>query len=181
MNKQEARQWALSLRPKLECPQANASVVGHLKSFSEFHSSQHVLSYLGFRSEVDLDELHQMTDKTFYTTRTHAKPRRLSVHKMDPNQLEKHRFGYWQPTAESSEVDPQTIDLVLVPGLAYDRQGGRLGYGMGHYDRLLLQLKPTAIKIGVTYGSLLVATLPLEDHDIPMNYIVTDQGLVSVD
>jgi 5-formyltetrahydrofolate cyclo-ligase len=95
--------------------------------------------------------------------------------------LERHPLGFWQPHAEAPPVDPGAVELVLVPGLAFDALGHRLGYGAGHYDRLLPTLPPGIPLIGVAIDPLRVARLPYEAHDVRMTHLLTPTGLLPVD
>ena len=95
--------------------------------------------------------------------------------------FERHPFGFLQPRADAPPVDPGAIDVILVPGLAFDPQGRRLGHGQGHYDRLLPTLPGHAPRVGVSHGTLVVARLPTEPHDVPMTHLVTPAGLRAVD
>ena len=76
-------------------------------------------------------------------------------------------------------VPPAEIDAILVPGLAFTKQGHRLGRGGGFYDRYLAQLPATTLKIGVCFAVQLVEALPSEPHDQRMNAVVTEEGLFS--
>ena len=86
--------------------------------------------------------------------------------------------GRWQVP---EPVEPQwvgesaTVDAVIVPGLAFDRQGRRLGRGGGGFDRLLEKLP--AYKIGIAFEAQLVASVPTEIHDIPMDAVVTEKEI----
>ncbi|MGF1657437.1 MAG: 5-formyltetrahydrofolate cyclo-ligase [Verrucomicrobiales bacterium] len=71
------------------------------------------------------------------------------------------------------------IQLVLIPGLAFDRRGGRLGRGGGWYDRALATLSPTAIRVGICYTSQLINEVPTEPHDIRMHHLITETGIVT--
>ncbi|MDA1268151.1 MAG: 5-formyltetrahydrofolate cyclo-ligase [Bacteroidetes bacterium] len=73
---------------------------------------------------------------------------------------------------ESLRVSPNKVQVVLVPLLAYDRKGNRLGFGKGHYDTFLGSLLQPVIKIGLSFFPPEEA-LPVEDHDIPLNYCIT--------
>jgi len=76
-------------------------------------------------------------------------------------------------------VAPETVQAVVLPGLAFDRRGGRLGYGGGHYDRMLAGCTAACLKIGVCYAWQVVdAALPLQEHDVRMDLLVTDQAVV---
>ena len=86
--------------------------------------------------------------------------------------------GVPEPTAWQA-VNPQTVDLVVVPGMAFDAHGGRLGYGKGYYDRILATCRAACCKIGVGHAWQVVAgDLPLTGHDVRMDLIVTDGGVI---
>ena len=116
--------------------------------------------------------------KTIPVTRTWpGAERRLSVHRLERASLERHRYGFLQPPATAPEVDPATVDLVLVPGLAFDVAGGRLGYGLGYYDRLLPRLDPAAPRVGVALRALVVPALPADPRDVAMTHLATESGV----
>ncbi len=91
--------------------------------------------------------------------------------------LERHPYGFLQPRPEAPPVDPGVIDLVLVPGLAFDVQGARLGHGQGHYDRLLPRLPGHVPRVGITLDALVVERLPTEAHDAPMTHLLSPGGI----
>ena len=66
------------------------------------------------------------------------------------------------------------IDLVLVPGIAFTRNGGRMGRGFGFFDRFLAHRAPSAIKIGIAFRFQIVESLPIESHDVELDLVVTD-------
>lgn len=92
----------------------------------------------------------------------------------DLGQLQPGRWGLFEPSAGHSWwlEDLARIGLVVVPGLAFDRRGNRLGLGGGYYDRFLARVK--APKAGLIYSALLLDALPAEAHDIPMDLVVTE-------
>ena len=81
------------------------------------------------------------------------------------------KFGVREPAANCAEIPLAKFDLILVPALAFDLRGNRLGRGRGFYDRLLK--KATGIKCGVGYDFQLLETIPTEPHDVAVNFIVT--------
>lgn len=109
-------------------------------------------------------------------TRTPERGRLLTVHDAR-SARERHPFGYSQPTEESPIIPDEEIGTVLVPGLAFDRQGGRLGFGAGFYDRFLARLTPNVARIGVSDG-FVVDRLPTDDHDVAMTHLATEAGVV---
>lgn len=91
--------------------------------------------------------------------------------------LQPSRWGLREPLPQNP-VHPSEIDLVLVPGVAFGRDGARCGRGGGFYDRFLAALAPTVCKIGIGFDFQLVEDVPMEPHDHPMDLIVTDAGVV---
>lgn len=77
-----------------------------------------------------------------------------------------------QPNSLQPIVDPQTVDLFIIPGLSFDAKGYRLGYGKGYYDRLLVNV--SGYKLGICFTDQLQFQLPHTSQDIPVNYVQTD-------
>ena len=100
----------------------------------------------------------------------------LTVHPAS-SPRERHGFGFEQPVASAPTVPLSDIGVVLVPGMAFDRFGVRLGRGAGHFDRFLPDLVGTAHLVGVCAEGRVVARLPREPHDIPMTHLLTERGL----
>ena len=92
-------------------------------------------------------------------------------------QLELSSWGLYRPPADHRDwiEDLDEIDLVIVPGIAFDPQGRRVGFGGGFYDRFLSRIR--APKIGLTYDCLLVNDVPVEPHDVPMDIVVTEAAV----
>lgn len=111
-------------------------------------------------------------------TRTPETGRILTIHD-GRGPREAHRFGYTQPTADAAALSDDDIAAVLVPGLAFDRFGGRLGFGAGFYDRFLARLQPDVLRIGVSDG-FIVDRVPTDDHDVVMTHLASEAGVMSV-
>ncbi len=88
------------------------------------------------------------------------------------------RFGILEPPSESPVVDLAQLDLVLVPGLAFDPAGRRLGRGAGYYDRAFAARATASILVGFAYSVLLIENVPVEPHDRAVDAVVTEQGLL---
>ena len=73
-----------------------------------------------------------------------------------------------------------TVELALVPGLCFDEEGTRLGYGRGYFDRFLGRLPTGVPRVGVAYDALVVARLPREAHDLGMTHLATESGVRAV-
>ena len=159
----------------------DAALVEHLRAWSTFRAARHVLTYLAMPGEPDLADLLLDTQRAWYATRTWPDPSRpLSVHAYRPETLERHRYGFEQPGPDEPEMAPTGIDLALVPGLAFDAAGTRLGRGRGYYDRLLAQLRDDAVVVGVAPEARIVPLLPRDPHDMRMDFLVTEAGVRAV-
>lgn len=88
--------------------------------------------------------------------------------------LKKGAYGILEPSVVKT-ADEKDIDVILVPGLAFDRHGGRMGFGKGYYDRLLET--SSTVKIGLCYDFQLFDTIPTESHDVPMDFIITEKEI----
>ncbi len=152
-------------------PTLEYEVVKTLRGSALYQNAKRILSYCAFGSEINLAALHQDTSKTFYMTRA-WEDNSLTIHPLTKD-LETHRYGFLQPSASAPLIEASEIELVLVPGLCFDSQGTRLGYGKGHYDRLLPHLRDVPL-IGITAEALLVEKLPKESFDIPMSHLATE-------
>ncbi|MEE8408792.1 MAG: 5-formyltetrahydrofolate cyclo-ligase [Myxococcota bacterium] len=94
----------------------------------------------------------------------------------DLDELRPGAFGVLEPVGEPTP--PAVLDVVAVPGIAFDHAGGRLGYGAGYYDRTLASYRGRSI--GLTFDCQLVDALPVDEHDRRMDVIVTESGAIEV-
>ena len=83
-------------------------------------------------------------------------------------------YGPREPRSRDA-VDPSAVDLVIAPGLAFDRRGNRLGYGGGHYDRFLARMGGETLRVGVAFSLQIVASVPVEPGDESVHIVATDQ------
>jgi len=165
--------------------ESSRAVCAHLSNWAPFQRATTVLSFLAFRAEIDLSQLFERwPDKRWLVPRVvegaelapDQKPY-LLLHPYAPGRLVRHRFGMLEPESSLPTVSPGEVEIVLVPGVAFDRRGGRLGYGGGFYDRLL-PLANKSIRVGVTYAQLVLKTIPMEPWDCPVEWLVTPDGLI---
>ena len=111
---------------------------------------------------------------------TLPKERKLVVSEIKDfdNELEMGFYGILSPKKEYiREISPNEVDVVLVPGLIFREDGFRIGYGGGYYDRFLRDAK-SAVKIGLCYEIQIDEDIPIEMHDIPVDYIITEKRII---
>ncbi|MEI7640277.1 MAG: 5-formyltetrahydrofolate cyclo-ligase [bacterium] len=93
--------------------------------------------------------------------------------------LKEASFKIKEPHPKIHIANVEKLDMVIVPGIAFDLTGHRLGFGRGYYDKFLKQVSKKTIKIGLAFSQQVVASLPAEKHDIKMDYIITDKNIIS--
>lgn len=98
------------------------------------------------------------------------------LHLVDVDDLDGLRPGHRGILEPSGVSEHDSPDVFLVPGVAFDLRGGRLGHGGGHYDRLLAR-HPGAVRIGLSFSCQLVLRVPMDEHDQPMDVVVTEHGV----
>ncbi len=135
-----------------------------------FVTARHILLYHALPDEVDTREALERwaaQGKTLYLPVVVGDD--LVLRRYDHETMQQGAFGIWEPVGEN--VDEAQIELIIVPGVAFDSKGNRLGRGKGYYDRLLS--RSTAVRVGVCYSCQLLPSLPAEPHDCLMHYVVT--------
>ncbi len=88
------------------------------------------------------------------------------------------RFGVPEPAVNGAPGVRAGFDIVVVPGLAYDRCGRRLGQGHGYYDRFIAGLEGSALTVGLAFGWQIVPEVPMDSWDVPVDAVVTDQDIL---
>jgi len=102
-----------------------------------------------------------------------AAERVLAFHEVSRDELAASRFGLREPQAGSPRVELSEISVFFVPGLAFDREGGRIGWGRGHYDATFAA-SPDALRVGLAFECQIVEHVPREAHDTLVNIIITE-------
>ncbi len=151
------------------------SVWQHIEQLSCFQQAHHILLYHSLPDEL-------ITHNTIERWATQGKEIYLPVVVGDDlvvrhynhEAMQQGEFNIMEPTGNN--VDTNLLQLIIVPGVAFDNNGNRLGRGKGYYDRLLSRTSTTCI--GVCYNCQLIDSIPTEPHDHIMQYIVTPQGVV---
>lgn len=147
--------------------------------FEAFHFPLHTSlgAYWPRESELDIRPLLQELVKRGFTCALPCMtPLGIAFREWDPAvPLSEGNFQLFEPPSTSPLLTP---DVLLVPLLAFDKQGHRLGYGQGHYDRYLSSHK--VLTIGVGFKEQEVEEIPYQDHDVSLNYILTEVGVMVI-
>ncbi len=144
-----------------------------------------IFSYVNFRTEVETRPLLEKllkSNKIVTVPVTRVKEKRLDVIKI--KDLERDLVPGYCSIPEPSEkqcktnrIEPEKIDVILLPGSVFDTRCGRMGYGGGYYDRFLSAI-PGATRIGLAFALQIVEKAPLQPHDERLDYVITESGII---
>ena len=162
---------------RMESPVDEAAAAENILAHPWFREAKTVMAYCAILPEIDLLPVLEgalSMGKTLLLPRCEADGEMTARKIRDFSDLEQGSYGILEPKPETEIFPPEKIDLILVPGLAFDEMGRRLGRGKGYYDRFLLRTK------GKTMGicRCLVPEVPVEDHDIRMDAVATEHKII---
>lgn len=175
MTKSELRKAMRSLNRALDPAvraAASVGIVARIERLSVFAESRTVGLFCALPDEPDLSEgLRRWSgSKRLAVPRVEGDAMRLFDY--DLRTLARGAFGILEPGPEARLCPPGEIDLLLIPGVAFTREGARCGRGRGYYDRYLSQPGFRGVKIGICYAHQVVDDLPLEAHDVRMDGLI---------
>ncbi len=171
---------------------ATPKILTHLFSLAAWKNAPLVCGYMPTKSEIDITPVWQraISEGKSYAlpvTLTNAREgemifRRLSEYA--PQALLPARYGLSEPapTCPALALEDFENALIIVPGLAFDDGGYRIGYGGGYYDRLLDELfraRVTMVTVGLVYAQCHTPALLPEPHDIPVDYVITERKVIA--
>ena len=158
------------------------AIVKRLTELDQIRRASTLMVYLGFGSEVLSDDLILWgwgEGKRIAVPLCRPASRELIACRIEGfDELECGHYGIRAPKEGLiRSIPPEEIDVVVVPVVAFDRQGHRLGYGGGYYDRFLPGV-PRAMRIGVAFARQIVAEIPADPYDVGMDRIVTEKEII---
>lgn len=185
--KDTIRKQVLEIRNKLsdeEVYNLSEKIFLNLRENSFFNNSANIMVYLDFKHEVRTDFIINYClkhNKNIYIPICIPETHELCISRItDLKELKSGHFGIREPKTEYIRLsNSNVIDLVLVPGVAFDGAGTRIGFGAGYYDRFMKRLKPGAVKTALAYSFQVVDMVPSDEYDIPVDFIVTEEHTIS--
>lgn len=174
IDKQELRhriRTQKSLLTDAERRRAANAVFAAVERTAAFLLADRILMYNSLSDELSTREFIDKwaSRKRFFLPRVNGV--NLEILPYDRTRMHLGAFHIEEPDGDEM-VDPDSVELIIVPAVAMDRRGNRLGRGKGFYDRLLARTRATTI--GVGYDFQLVAEIPVEPHDSPLDFVITE-------
>ncbi|MGL5807988.1 MAG: 5-formyltetrahydrofolate cyclo-ligase [Xenococcaceae cyanobacterium] len=185
LNKSELRKTIVKQRRSLspeKWKEKSDRLCQNLQSLPTFRSAQTILAYFSVRQEPDLSLLFKDNSRRWGFPRCVDKS--LEWHLVrwlrpdgvqSPDLLEKNSYGIKEPLPDAPKIEAKQVDLILVPAVACDRRGYRLGYGGGYYDRLFSSSEWQNIpKIGIVFDFAYFSELPNDPWDKKLDFVCTE-------
>ena len=180
--KKELRKRILNIRNNMLVEDVNknsSAIMEKVRGLDFYKQSKVVFIYMDFNKEVMtwqlikqmLSEKKRVVIPYTDTINTEIIPSEIT----NEADLKLNPFGYYEPK-NILAIDMEEIDLVIVPGVVFDKNLNRIGFGKGYYDRILSKVKASAKKVAVAHEFQVLNSIPTEEHDIKMDMIITEEN-----
>lgn len=177
-NKQKTRAKAKYIRENLNVKFCSEKITEHVLTWGKFTSCKNIMLFYPKGSEFSLLDLLKDKTKSYFFPVVDGDNMYPVFY--DENQGFKiGDFGVMEPVGVRIS-DYSLIDLIIIPALAVDMSGYRMGYGRGFYDRFLANLPPTCTKIVPIASELIFDNIPCESHDKKVDYLITEKGITEI-
>jgi 5-formyltetrahydrofolate cyclo-ligase len=183
--KQQIREQAHANRNAQEHKdELSREIVARFMALPEYQAARTVLFYLDVRSEVrtrhSLDDALSSGKKIVVPYCVDGELELFHLEQLD--ELAIGMYKILEPKTElrtvaHKQVDVAELDLIMVPGVAFDRQGGRTGHGKGYYDKLLEHARPDTPLVALAFDCQLFDEIPMQDHDVFMDRVITESAV----
>lgn len=186
-NKEDLRKKYLNQRAQISNKKINSwskKINEKLLNLKELSSARKIMAYASMRKEIKTFELmEELLDQGFllYLPYTRQDIIDLGVSKIEnlDTDLKEGVYGVQEPIKKlRGQEIPSDLDIIIVPGACYTEKGYRIGYGGGYYDSFLSKHANEALKIGFCYSEFIVDSIPVEDHDVPVDIIITEKKII---
>ncbi|MDD5014444.1 MAG: 5-formyltetrahydrofolate cyclo-ligase [Atribacterota bacterium] len=188
MNKEEIRRKILKKRlslPSEDIKGKSRQIFLSLTETVEYRKSQNIMFYVATRSEVQTEEMIKASiraGKNIFVPVILTECNNLAPSKIFDfnNELKIGKKGILEPKKEYQRLFfPENIDLIIVPGIAFDLDGNRIGRGFGYYDNYLREISISTKIIALAFEIQIIEKIPADKNDIPVHKIITEKRIIN--
>ena len=190
-DKEKLRKEILTKRKNLDMVKKEEMDRKILNKFYEnkyYREAKSIFIYISYDSEINTRGIINKAlkdNKKIYVPRTEFKTRFMdAVEITSLDNLIESKYGILEPSVEEPHIEPNELDLIVVPGVAFDRNGGRMGYGAGFYDRYFNKISKDNIKkivkLALAYDFQILEEVPMNEQDVPVSYIITEKEFIHI-
>jgi 5-formyltetrahydrofolate cyclo-ligase len=182
-NKKDIRNFILEKREKVDPDirkEWDKIIFSNLINSDFYKNASVIFAFVSFKSEVETHQIIKQAlkdSKIIYVPKIRSREKGMEIFKIDSlDELKTGYFGILEPQESCPAAGSSTIDLILMPGVAFDRQGGRLGYGRGYYDSFLRKMNKRVDKIALAYDFQILDKVPMDEFDVKIDGFITNEG-----
>lgn len=187
--KKQIRKDILEVRRSMDIDKKDTYDTLIEKSFFEssfYKEAKNIFIYISYDSEINTKRIINRAineRKNIYVPRTEFDTKLMNAVKInDFSNLVESRYGILEPKKEEPFIDPNELDIIVVPGVAFDKNGGRIGYGAGYYDRYFKRIneenKSRIIKLALIYDFQLIDEVPTDEEDVLIDAVLTEKQFI---
>ncbi|MBE6053580.1 MAG: 5-formyltetrahydrofolate cyclo-ligase [Clostridium sartagoforme] len=188
MNKEEKkvlRKRILEIRDSLDNKEKELMdniIFNKLINTDLYMKANNIFIYLNFGSEVETKKIINKAledKKEVYIPKIYKEDKSMKAIRLSSfNDLKENSMGILEPISDTDFIEKERIDLIIVPGVAFDFKGNRVGYGGGYYDRYLKAIEKNSNKLVLAYEFQIIDFIEAEAHDIKFDYIITNTKFI---
>lgn len=153
---------------------------------SFYKESENIFIYISYDSEINTKYIITRAikeGKKIYVPRTEFSTKLMNAVIIENfDNLVESRYGILEPKKDEPFIDPNDLDLIVVPGVAFDKNGGRVGYGAGYYDRYFKRInnenKSKIVKLALAYDFQLMDKVPTDEEDVLIDAVMTEKQFI---
>lgn len=151
-----------------------------------YKEATNIFIYISYDSEIETKVIIDKAlkdNKKIYVPRTEFETKIMDAVEIESlDNLVESSYGILEPSNNEPRIDPNELDLIVVPGVAFDRNGGRMGYGAGFYDRYFKKITKGNIeritKLALAYDFQVLDKIPMNEQDVPVDFIITEKEFI---
>ena len=182
LEKDKIRQEILKKRNNLsteEVEKKSDLIIQNLEKFIK--NAENIMIFMDMKNEVRITKLMKLyPEKSFFIPKiTDSKNREMKINKYKENELVLHKFGYYE-SSSSDFYNENILDIVIVPAVVFDLEKNRIGFGGGYYDTFLKKIREENKKvlfIGICYDFQIIEKVPAEEHDVVLDFVVSESRI----
>lgn len=187
--KKKIRKEILSFRNNMNQDEKNKKDTIIKEKFLDsdyYKKSKNIFIYISYGSEINTKEIINIAlneGKSVFVPRTVFETKAMDAVKINSlDNMKKVKYGALEPSEEEPYISPDDLDVIVVPGVAFDRDGGRTGYGAGFYGRYFKKISKNRAKkikkVALAYDFQLINNIPMNDKDVRIDCIITEKEII---
>lgn len=185
LEKKKIRDKILEERKKLNSQnieEISDIIINKVKDLDSYHKSKNIFIYVDFKNEVETKKfIKYMLSDNKKVIIPYTDTKNTNIIPVEIKNLEEDvkvsSYGYLEPNNNETSIDIDKIDLIIVPGVAFDKRLNRIGFGKGYYDRILQNKAKNSNVVAIAFEFQVMESIPYDKHDIKMDMIITEKNI----